>query len=113
SDLGSRDQNPLPYPLATPHREAVSSLASVREEHEEREDGEDPDGQDRESADQRDQHRDEHDEHLRRGGDPASLPRNVGLQVAPEPDVKTERERGQGNRREPRDHEEDDEQSLE
>ena len=52
SNLGSRDQNPLPYRLATPHW-GEQSLAPVEEEKRDRDDREDPEQDDRGERQQR------------------------------------------------------------
>ena len=70
SNLGSRDQNPLPYRLATPHRIGTIMLAAVAEEDDERDEREDDQHGDRERREHEGERRHEHDRELRDGDDP-------------------------------------------
>ena len=63
SNLGSRDQNPLPYRLATPHQ-GLAMLPTVGEDEEERHKGENADEDDRRPEDDERQNRRDHREEL-------------------------------------------------
>ena len=91
SNLGSRDQNPLPYHLATPQESSVChASAAVGEQEHERDDGEERDDDQRERPDEEHEHRHERDEtpgrpprsrrprRSRVGAEPVSRPRSRG-----------------------------------
>ena len=75
SNLGSRDQNPLPYRLATPQRTCQTQiLAAVTQEDDKRDDREDHEGDHRERRQDQSEHRHEDNCELGDGEDPRSLP---------------------------------------
>ena len=82
SNLGSRDQNPLPYHLATP--QGHGSLATVEEQNGEPDDGEDDEPHDHEPLDDDGEEDEQEREQLRRGEDPQHLADEVRLAVPAE-----------------------------
>ena len=83
SNLGSRDQNPLPYHLATP--QGHGSLPAVEPEERERDDGARDEAEDQQPLEE-DREQDEHDgEQLRDDEDPQGLPEPVRAAVPAEP----------------------------
>src|SRR3954471_22467644 len=85
SNLGSRDQNPLPYHLATPHQihgeERLGALSVVGEEVRESDQRKADDDHNRHQL--QDEGKDDHEdrEHLRRGCDPRELARDVPVEA--------------------------------
>src|SRR5918999_1141650 len=76
SNLRSRDQNPLPYRLATPQRHgqrSPSSLAPIDEQHHQQDEREDDEHGDRQELDQLPEQRDEKCDELRDGCRPGDL----------------------------------------
>src|SRR5215218_5743910 len=111
SNLGSRDQNPLPYHLATAHC-GGRSLASGGEEEHQGESGEDADRDQRERPDHDREDRDEHDESLRDGGDPGDVSdrsRPKSMSEPQEDDNHSDRDR---ERHQPRDRVDDQEEAF-
>src|SRR3954471_21597988 len=83
SNLGSRDQNPLPYHLATP--QGHGSLPAVEPEECERDDGARDEAEDQQPLEE-DREQDEHDgDQLRDDEDPQGLPNAVRAAVPAEP----------------------------
>ncbi len=79
SNLGSRDQNPLPYRLATPHCDSSigAPLPAIGEEEEERDDGEERHDRDRDRLHEPERQRHAEHDQLRRSEDPAHLAHHV------------------------------------
>src|SRR5919106_2388739 len=98
SNLRSRDQNPLPYRLATPQRHgqrSPSSLAPIDEQHHQQDEREDDEHGDRQELDQLPEQRDEKCDELRDGCRPGDLADQVVRGLASHQEVKTDRdERG-------------------
>src|SRR5262245_45970421 len=111
SNLGSRDQNPLPYHLATP-QSGARSLAPRREEEHQGERREDPDGDQRERPDHDREDRDEHHEGLRDGCDPGDVPDRPRAKAVSEPEEDHDDDNRDRKRQQPRDSVDDQEEAL-